>query len=211
MTSGDRRWLRGPARCGPTSPLFCTPIAIVCASPKPLVGEWQPPHVLSRPSEWRVSNQRRRPSSTSLGSSGRPRFASMRAWKVCPIVPVKPAAVRAAASWLSIEPVGGPDAESAGISTDAYNMRAATRSLAVVRMAISRRAELMCRASFFVPFERSLGPAGPDQGAQTPEGEISFGLPNVVVSGKPLRRYAGGQACHGDDILYANQLQTLAG
>jgi len=38
-TIGARRILRGPARCGPTMPLFSMPIAMDCVSPNPLVGE----------------------------------------------------------------------------------------------------------------------------------------------------------------------------
>src|ERR1044072_2227629 len=46
-TIGARRMLRGPARSGPTTPLFSMPIAIGWLSPNPFVGEWQPAQVLS--------------------------------------------------------------------------------------------------------------------------------------------------------------------
>jgi hypothetical protein len=39
MAMGVRRMLRGPVRCGPTTPLFWMPMAMDWVSPKPLVGE----------------------------------------------------------------------------------------------------------------------------------------------------------------------------
>jgi len=47
ITSGARRMLRGPVRCGPTTPLLSMPMATDWVSPKPRVGEWQPAQVLS--------------------------------------------------------------------------------------------------------------------------------------------------------------------
>jgi hypothetical protein len=75
-TMGLRRWLRGPRRPGPTIPLLSMPIAIGWVSPKPCVGEWQPAHALSPLSAVTGSNQSRRPSSASCGSSRRPRRVS---------------------------------------------------------------------------------------------------------------------------------------
>ena len=72
MAIGVRRMLRGPARCGPTMPLFSMPIAIDCVSPNPLVGEWQPPQVLSSFRPVIVSNQSKRPRSASWRSMWRP-------------------------------------------------------------------------------------------------------------------------------------------
>src|SRR5689334_23794201 len=63
---GVRRMLRGPVRCGPTMPLFSMPMAIDCVSPKPLVGEWQPPQVLSLFNPVRVSNHSSLPRSASF-------------------------------------------------------------------------------------------------------------------------------------------------
>src|SRR5439155_12536252 len=85
-TIGARRSFRGPARSGPTMPLFSIPIAIGCVSPKPFVGEWQPAHVLSPFKPVTVSNQSRRPMLASRLSSGRPR----RAVSVDAIRPVNP-------------------------------------------------------------------------------------------------------------------------
>ena len=57
--------LRGPARWGPTMPLFSIPMAIDCVSPNPLVGEWQPAQVLSLFRPVMVSNHSNRPTSAS--------------------------------------------------------------------------------------------------------------------------------------------------
>src|SRR5215469_14579174 len=74
------------------------PMAIDWVSPKPLVGEWQPPQVLSSCSAWILSKNNNRPTFASGALMGRPSRASM----LDPTVPVKPAPASAAASWLSI-------------------------------------------------------------------------------------------------------------
>src|SRR5882672_1190468 len=96
-TPGDRRWLRGPWRLGPTTLLFCTPIAIGCESPKPLAGLWHPAQELSLCNPRILSKNKRRPSSTFIGSSGLPN----RAGKVDSIRPLNPASRRTAWSCAS--------------------------------------------------------------------------------------------------------------
>src|SRR5258708_16520424 len=94
---GVRRWFRGPFRPGPTIPLLSTPIAIHCVSPKPLVGEWQPPHVLSLFKPVTVSNQRLRPKSASCRST----FLPSRGSKVASMLPVNPASLSTDANCAS--------------------------------------------------------------------------------------------------------------
>ena len=96
-TIGARRMLRGPARSGPTMPLLSIPIAIGWLSPKPLVGEWQPAHVLSPLSPVIVSNQSSRP----MFASGRLIGLPSRCVSVDSIRPVKPTACKRAVSCSS--------------------------------------------------------------------------------------------------------------
>src|ERR1700730_16271462 len=73
------------------------PIAIDWVSPNPLVGEWHPAQALSSCSDGILSKNNSRPRFASFGSIERP----SRAWMLDPTVPVKPALLSAAASWLS--------------------------------------------------------------------------------------------------------------
>src|SRR5437773_7457863 len=114
-TRGERRWLRGPRRFGPTTPLFWTPIAILWESPNPKAGAWHPAQELSscRPSI--LSKKRRRPRSARFASIGRPSRAS----SVDSVRPVNPARVSTAARRPSRSRVPGAGAPAAGDAAEA--------------------------------------------------------------------------------------------
>lgn len=111
---GARRWLRGPLRSGPTTPLESIPIAIDCVSPKPFVGEWQPAQALSSSRPVIVSNHSSRPVSARRRSSGRP----SRCVSVDSIRPVKPLASSVCRSSRSSARSSGEPGASAGTSAE---------------------------------------------------------------------------------------------
>src|SRR5882672_10121184 len=114
-TRGERRWLRGPRRFGPTTPLFWTPIAILWESPNPKAGAWHPAQELSSCRPRILSKKRRRPRSARFESIGRPSRAS----SVDSVRPVNPARVSAAVRRPSRSWAPGAGAPAAGDAAEA--------------------------------------------------------------------------------------------